>query len=95
MKFKHVIIKLLIRSQIMVAVSKARVQHAPLPSGKNRFFSEGKGVGGVWSQATVTTIGDEIDDTLSSNGRHLESKTIHTPPPSPPFKVGVFVVFYR
>ena len=24
-----------------------------------------------------------------------EDKTIHTPPPSPPFKVGWFVVFYR
>ena len=93
MKFKHVRIKLLIRSQIMIAATKARVQNAPLPSGKNRFFSEGKGVGGVWSQATVTTIGDKINDTLSSNGLPLESKTIHTPPPSPPFKVGVFVVF--
>ena len=43
MKFKQVIIKLLIRSQIRVAATKARVQHAPLPSGKNCFFFWGKG----------------------------------------------------
>ena len=30
-----------------------------------------------------------------SNRVTSENKRIHTPPPSPPFKVGVFVVFYR
>ena len=52
MKFKHVRIKLLIRSQIMVAVTKDCVQHAPSPQEKTVFFflvEEGVG-GGVWSQ---------------------------------------------
>ena len=30
-----------------------------------------------------------------SNMVTSENKRIHTPPPSPPFKLGVFVVFYR
>ena len=47
MKFKHVRIKLLIRSQIMVAVTKACVQHAPSPQEKTVFFFLGEeGVGG-------------------------------------------------
>ena len=46
MKFKHVRIKLLIRSQIMVAVTKACVQHAPSPQEKTVFFSGGRGGGG-------------------------------------------------
>ena len=42
MKFKRVRIKLLIRSQIMVAVTKACVQHAPSPQEKTVFFFWGK-----------------------------------------------------
>ena len=41
------------------------------------------------------TIGDKIVETLYSNRVTSENKRIHTPPPSRPFKVGVFVVFYR
>ena len=41
------------------------------------------------------TIGDKIVATLSSNGITSENKTIRTPPPSRPFKVGVFLVFNR
>ena len=40
-------------------------------------------------------IGDKIVETLYSNRVTSENKIIHTPPLSPPFKVGVFVVFYR
>ena len=43
-----------------------------------------------------TTIGDKIVDTLYSNRVTSGNKRIYTPPlPSPPFKVGVFVVFCR
>ena len=38
------------------------------------------------------TIGDKIVETLYSNRVTLENKRIRTPPLSPPFKVGVFVV---
>ena len=38
------------------------------------------------------TIGDNIVETLYSNRVTLENKRIRTPPLSPPFKVGVFVV---
>ena len=41
------------------------------------------------------TIGDKIVETLYSNRVTSENKRIHTPPPFRPFKVGVFVVFYR
>ena len=41
------------------------------------------------------TIGDKIVETLSSNGITSENKTVRTPPPSRPFKVGVFLVFNR
>ena len=41
------------------------------------------------------TIGDKIVETLYINRATSESKRIRTPPLSPPFKVGVFVVFYR
>jgi len=41
------------------------------------------------------TIGNKIVEKLSSNGVTSESKTIHTPLPSPPFKVGVLVAFYK
>ena len=41
------------------------------------------------------TIGDKTVETLYSNRVTSENKRIHTPPLSPPFKVGVFVVFYR
>ena len=43
----------------------------------------------------IQTIGDKTVETLYSNRVTLENKRIHTPPLSPPFKVGVFVVFYR
>ena len=49
-------------------------------------------------QNTLTlqlTIGDKIVETLSSNGITSENKTVRTPPPSRPFKVGVFLVFNR
>ena len=41
------------------------------------------------------SIGDKIVETLYLNRVFSENKRIRTPPPSPPFKVGVFVVFYR
>ena len=41
------------------------------------------------------TIGDKIVETLYINRATSENKRIRTPPLSPPFKVGVFVVFYR
>ena len=41
------------------------------------------------------TIGNKIVETLYLNRVILENKRIRTPPLSPPFKVGVFVVFYR
>ena len=55
----------------------------------------------------VGSLASCLNLTLDDSGRatigyklHLkrvtsENKTIHTPPLSPPFKVGVFVVFYR
>ena len=42
-----------------------------------------------------STIGDKIVETLFLNRVISENKRIRTPPLSPPFKVGVFVVFYR
>ena len=44
---------------------------------------------------TLTTIGDKIVETLYLNRVISGNKRIRTPPLSPPFKVGVFVVFYR
>ena len=44
---------------------------------------------------TLHTIGDKIVETLYLNRVTSENKRIRTPPLSPPFKVGVFVVFYR
>ena len=41
------------------------------------------------------TIGNKIVETLYLNRVILENKRIRTPSLSPPFKVGVFVVFYR
>ena len=41
------------------------------------------------------TIGDKIVETLYSNRVTQENKRIRAPPLFPPFKVGVFVVFYR
>ena len=41
------------------------------------------------------TIGDKIVETLYLKRVTSENKRIRTPPLSPPFKVGVFVVFYR
>ena len=43
----------------------------------------------------VATIGDKIVETLYSNRVPLENKRTGAPPLSPPFKVGVFVVFFR
>ena len=43
----------------------------------------------------LSTIGDKIVETLYLNRVVSENKGIRTPPLSPPFKVGVFVVFYR
>ena len=43
----------------------------------------------------IQIIGDKIVETLYSNRVTSENKRIHTPPLTPPFKVGVFVVFYR
>ena len=40
-------------------------------------------------------IGDKIVQTLYLNRVTSENKRICTPSLSPPFKVGVFVVFYR
>ena len=44
---------------------------------------------------TIATIGNKIVETLYLNRVTLENKRIRTPPLSPPFQVGVFVVFYR
>ena len=41
------------------------------------------------------TIGDKIVETLYLTRVTSENKRIRTPPLSPPFKVWVFVVFYR
>ena len=43
----------------------------------------------------IPTIGDKIVETFFLNRVISENKRIRTPPLSPPFKVGVFVVFYR
>ena len=40
----------------------------------------------------LTTIGDKLVETLYLNRVISENKRIRTPPLSPPFKVGVFVV---
>ena len=53
-------------------------------SAKSENFSRGQ-----------ATIGDKIVETLFLNRVISENKRIRTPPLSPPFKVGVFVVFYR
>jgi len=49
----------------------------------------------LFSVVDNSTIGDKIVETLYSNGVTSENKRIHTTPLSPPFKVGVFVVFHR
>ena len=41
------------------------------------------------------TIRNKIVKTLYSNRITSQNKRIHTPPLSPPFKVGLFVVFFR
>ena len=43
----------------------------------------------------IQTIGDKIVETLYLNRVVSENKGIRSPPLSPPFKVKVFVVFYR
>ena len=58
----------------------------------------------MFQSTKQSTIGDKLFETLSSDGVTLKSKTIQflppTPPPPPssrsaPFKVDVFIVFYR
>ena len=51
--------------------------------------------GKVFGAESETTIGDKIVETLYLTRVTSENKRIRTPPLSPPFKVGVFVVFYR
>ena len=46
----------------------------------------------VRPQTCRATIADKIVETLYSNRVTSENKRTHTPPLSPPFKVGVFVV---
>jgi len=43
----------------------------------------------------ISAIGDKIVEALSSTGATSQNKTIHTSSAAPPYKVGVFVVFYR
>ena len=43
----------------------------------------------------ICTIGNKTVETLYSNRVTSKNKKFHTPPLSPPFKVGIFVVFYR
>ena len=43
----------------------------------------------------VPAIGDKIVETVYPKTVTSENKRIHIPPLFPPFKVGVFVVFYR
>ena len=43
----------------------------------------------------LATIGDKIVEPFYLNRVTSENKRIRTPPLSPPFKVAVFVVFYR
>ena len=45
--------------------------------------------------ALLPTIRDKTVETLFLNRIISKNKRIRTPPLSPPFKVGVFVVFYR
>ena len=49
----------------------------------------------MFNQKQQATIGDKIVETLYSNKVTLENKGICASPLFPPFKVGVFVVFYR
>ena len=46
-------------------------------------------------QYILSTISDKIVETLYVNRVTSENKRIRTPPLSPSFKVGMFVVFYR
>ena len=50
---------------------------------------------GFENQEPYCCYSDKIIETLYVNRVTSENKRIHTPPLSPPFKVGVFVVFYR
>ena len=43
----------------------------------------------------IQTIGDKTVETLYSNKITTENKRIYSPPLSPPFKLGMFVIFYR
>ena len=44
--------------------------------------------------SNISTIGDKTAETLYSNRVTSEKEKFHTPPLSPLFKVGIFVVFY-
>ena len=52
-------------------------------------------LGRLYTRQTSSTISDKIVETLYLTRVTSENKRIRTPPLSPPFKVGVFVVFYR
>ena len=43
----------------------------------------------------IQTIGDKTVETLYSNKITTENKRIYSHPLSPPFKLGMFVIFYR
>ena len=45
--------------------------------------------------SNISTIGDKTVETLYSNRVTSEKEKFHTPPLSPLFKVGIFVVFYK
>ena len=57
----------------------------------------------MFQSTKQSTIGDKLFETLSSDGVTLKSKTVQFPQPPPPppfsrsapFKVDVFIVFYR
>ena len=67
---------------------------ADMPQAK--LFSVLDATSGYWKvKIDEATIGDKIVETLYLNRVTSENKRIRTPPLSPPFKVGMFVVFYR
>ena len=79
-------------------ILKVRASHYPA-SVAVEFHSLDCSVGIAFNNGVLyiaeSTIGDKIVETLYLNRVTSENKRIRTPPLSPPFKVGVFVVFYR